>query len=48
MFIFKLTEEELNIIVAGLGELPLKLAQQIYSNLQNQYREQVEASVKEE
>ena len=43
-FIFKLTEEDANIIIAGLGELQAKVAMPIISKLQKQAKEQGEAS----
>lgn len=40
-FTFKLTEEEANIVVAGLQELPAKLANPLTKKLQEQAAEQM-------
>lgn len=36
-FTFQLTQQQLNILAQGLGELPFKIAQPMLQELQNQF-----------
>ena len=40
-FHFILTEQEANLIVSALGEVPYKMSAKLISNLQMQYQEQI-------
>ena len=42
MILLNLTEEQLNIVVQGLGELPLKQSMYTFSVIQQQVKEQKE------
>ena len=43
--IIELNEDELNIIIAGLGKLPLEMAINVYGNIQKQIMEKKDDGV---
>lgn len=47
-FTFKVTEQEANILLAGLQEMPAKLANPLTQKLQEQAREQMPKEVVEQ
>ena len=46
-FEFHLTQEEANLILNSLAELPFKVSQSLISNLVKQYADQVPAAAQE-
>ncbi len=45
---FKLTIEEVNVVLQGLGELPAKLSMNVINSIQNQAAPQMQPQVSQE
>ena len=45
---FNFTEEEINVILQGLSELPAKKSFHLIVNIQSQYKENMNEEIKEE
>ena len=44
-FVFELTQEEVNVVLSGLAELPFKISQPIINKVVEEYRKQSESTI---